>query len=63
LFDILYALQSVGQITDEAQPPGHYCSNTAAGPSTTEDEVTPKRKREVNVAGGKGLSLLCKDRK
>ncbi|ERE88239.1 hypothetical protein H671_1g3211 [Cricetulus griseus] len=43
--------EEVGQITDEAQPPGHYCSNTAAGPSTTEDEVTPKRKREVNVAG------------
>ncbi|XP_012978572.2 glutamate-rich protein 3 isoform X2 [Mesocricetus auratus] len=43
--------EEVGQIIGEAQPPGHYCSDTAAELSTTEDGATPTRKPEVNLAG------------
>lgn len=57
LFDVLYALQSVTQVTGEAQSPEHYRSHTAAGLSTTEDGMTPTRKLEVSLGGGKGEEL------
>lgn len=58
LFDVLYALQSVAQVTGEAQSPEHYRSHTAAGLSTTEDDgMTPTRKLEVSLGGGKGEEL------
>jgi hypothetical protein len=61
LFDILCALQSVGQITGGAQEPGHCCSNTAPGLSPTDDGVTPMRKPEVNLGRGKGWLLPSDD--
>lgn len=61
LFDILCALWSVGQITGEAQEPGHCRSNTSPGPSPTDDGVTPMRKPEVNLDRGKGRLLPSED--
>lgn len=60
LFDILYALWPVGQITGEAQKPGHGRS-TPPGPSPTDDGVTPMRKPEVNLDRGKGRLLPSED--
>ncbi|XP_013205554.1 glutamate-rich protein 3 isoform X2 [Microtus ochrogaster] len=42
--------EEVGQKTGEAQAPGHYRSNTAAGLSSPGDEVTPTRELEVNLS-------------
>ena len=61
LFDILCALQSVGQITGETQEPGHCCSDTAPGRSPTDDGVTPMRRPEVNLDRGKGRPLPSED--
>ncbi|KAH0505180.1 Glutamate-rich protein 3 [Microtus ochrogaster] len=44
--------EEVGQKTGEAQAPGHYRSNTAAGLSSPGDEVTPTRELEVNLSRG-----------
>ncbi|XP_029393041.1 glutamate-rich protein 3 isoform X2 [Mus pahari] len=44
--------EEVGQITGEAQEPGHCCSNSAPELSPTDDGVTPMRKPELNLGRG-----------
>lgn len=61
-FDILYGLQSVGQIIDEAVEPGCHCLDDAkSGVSSPDEGEKCSRRPDMDTGAGKGTSLPTRD--
>lgn len=59
LFDILYDLQSVGQVTAEAVDPGRHCHghyDSESGVSSADEGEKHSGRLETDTGAGKGTS-------